>query len=189
MQKWTRRGFFLEHFLEMIALGYADLYEDRPRDALARIIERWRPLQRSLLFQIQIVEIRTTHLRGRAALAAMGDSKTQRSEHKRLEREVRAAAKTLVRTRAPWGAALAELLLAGLANRAGDQERALAHLERSISGLEGCDMALHAACARRNRGRLIAGDEGAAIVDAEDRWMTEHGIVSPASIAKTLAPA
>jgi hypothetical protein len=188
IQEWSRHGFFLEHFFELMALDYVDLYEGRPRDAWDRTLERWPALKSSLLFQVQIIKIRMNHMRGCAALAMLCDRNCPSSEKSRLQREVRAACTTLLRTKAHWAEALAGLLRAGLASSTGDSDGALAHLERSIGQLDALDMALYAACARRNRGRLLGGDAGAAEITAQDQWMRSQGIVQPASMAAMLVP-
>jgi hypothetical protein len=49
-------------------------------------------------------------------------------------------------------------------------------------------MALHAAVARRRRGELVGGTEGAALVEAANAWMHAQGIVRPDGIVGMLAP-
>jgi len=49
-------------------------------------------------------------------------------------------------------------------------------------------MALYAAAARRRRGQLLGGDEGAALVAEADSWMAKQDIKNPARMADMLAP-
>jgi hypothetical protein len=49
-------------------------------------------------------------------------------------------------------------------------------------------MMLYAAAARWQRGRILGGEEGRALVVSAERWMTEQGIVNKARMAAMLAP-
>ena len=50
------------------------------------------------------------------------------------------------------------------------------------------DMALHAAVARRRRGELLGGVQGAALLAEADAWMTGQAIRNPSRMAAMLAP-
>ena len=47
---------------------------------------------------------------------------------------------------------------------------------------------LHAMVARRQRGALLGGDHGRALVSAAETWMLGQAIASPARFAELLAP-
>jgi hypothetical protein len=74
-----------------------------------------------------------------------------------------------------------------VAGRAGD-ERALALLREALRGFEEAEMGLYAAATRRCMGRLVGGDEGAAMVRSADEWMTAQTVKEPARLAAMLAP-
>jgi hypothetical protein len=47
---------------------------------------------------------------------------------------------------------------------------------------------LFAAAARRQRGQLLGGADGAALSEQAERWMALQGIVRPEPFAELLAP-
>jgi hypothetical protein len=49
-------------------------------------------------------------------------------------------------------------------------------------------MALWAAVTRRQLGRLVGGDEGAALIAAADAFMRARSVYEPERVAATLAP-
>ena len=87
-----------------------------------------------------------------------------------------------------WSRAASEFIRAGLANIGGDRSAALAHLQKAETAFAAVDMALHTAVARRHRGTIAGGLEGAALVRAADEWMAGQGIKNPARMASMLAP-
>ena len=88
-----RLGFHLEHFYELVALTYADLYEGKGAEAHARIREAWPRLGRSHLRLVQSVNILSLELRARTALALA--ARAGAPERERLLREARAQVRAL----------------------------------------------------------------------------------------------
>ncbi len=88
----------------------------------------------------------------------------------------------------PWGNAIAALLRAGMASAREDKTSALALLASADKQFAAADMALHATVARRRRGELLGGTEGAELVAAADGWMTAQDIRNPSRMAAMLAP-
>jgi hypothetical protein len=97
-------------------------------------------------------------------------------------------ARGIERERTPWGDALALVARAGIAATRGDVDVAVRLVASSEQTLQGLDMALHAAGARRQRGRLIGGDEGTRLVADADRSMREQRIQNPERVAAMLCP-
>jgi hypothetical protein len=97
-------------------------------------------------------------------------------------------ARRIERERTPWGNALAGLVRAGIASARGDRDGALGLAAGAERDLSAADMALHAAVARRRRGEILGGAQGAALVAAADAWMSERRVRSPERIARMLAP-
>ncbi|MBX3188973.1 MAG: protein kinase [Labilithrix sp.] len=121
--------------------------------------------------------------RGRALVAA---SATRRSPSGRLRAraEGRAVARALATTGTPPGAAYATLLDALLSSGESCVER-LVEAERRFDAIS---MRALAAAARRRRGEILAGDEGAALVTSADRALADEGVRHPRRFARMLAP-
>jgi tetratricopeptide (TPR) repeat protein len=183
--RWSRQGFHVQHWFELLAQTQLDLYCGQGRAAHARVAKRWAGLARSMLLRVQLVRIEALHLRARSALAALGDDASDRGG---LLREAARAARRLAQERTPMAAALAALVRAGLAAAAGDTGAALTSLRTATGGFEAAEMPLQAAVARRRQGELVGGDEGRALIEAADAWMAEQKIKHPGRWSALVAP-
>jgi serine/threonine protein kinase len=181
IERWPA-GVHLQHLWHLFAQGDIDLYSGRYADAWKRIEEHWPILQRGLLMRVRNTRILSLYLRARSALAMAGAG--QPALLAAAERDSR----SLKHERTPWADPLAGLLLAGVAVGRREPERAVPLLGSAEEGFAAADMALHAACARRLRGELLAGEEGRALVTAADAWMVGQRIRNPARMAAMLAP-
>ncbi len=185
MSEWSKLGFHLEHFYELIALTNVDLYRGHGRAAYARIEQRWGALRRSLLpFTIQSVRILSRHARARSALRAAEEVQWDPALLRAAERDARA----LQRERSAISVALASLVRAALAATGGAEARAAALLRDAISGFDVADMKLHAAAARRRLGTLLGGEEGRTLASASDAWMASEGVKNPERLVAMIAP-
>jgi hypothetical protein len=183
---WSREGTLIHEYLDLVGHLRIDLYEGR--GAWERLTERWPGLERSLLLHVQLVRGVTRHLYATSALAAARETQRGGAEHGRLLRHAERAARRLEREKMPWTSALALLVRAGIAAERRLGPLALSHLDAALVALEGAGMALLAAAARRQRGLLLGGDEGKALVIAADAWMTGQGARNPARIGAMLIP-
>jgi hypothetical protein len=185
MAEWSKGGFHLEHFYELLARTNLDLYTDTPRDAHARIAERWRALKRSLLpWKVQSLRILSLHLRARAALAVAAQS----DKREALLHAVEADARRIARERMPWATPLATMLRAGVLRVRADEGGAASLLRDAMSSFQRVDMALHANVAGRALGALLGGAEGDALVATADAWFREQTVKRPDGFMAMLAP-
>jgi hypothetical protein len=76
-----------------------------------------------------------------------------------------------------WSSPLATLLRAGIAATRGDVTSAEAFLVDATRGLGAADMALYAAAARWQRGRLLGSDAGREETRAASAWAAGEGVV------------
>ncbi len=181
---WSKDGFHIEHYYALLALTNVDLYEGRASEAYARVVASWSALRRSLLpTTVQSLRIFAWHLRARAALAA-----AEASSDAHLLRVAKKDARAIERERMAWATPLGLLLRAGVASTRGERERAAALLRDAAGGFEAVDMALHAAVARHLLGKLVAGDEGRALVERAAAWMQSEGVKNPARLVAVIAP-
>jgi tetratricopeptide (TPR) repeat protein len=152
-----------------------------------RVESVWRAAARTLDRFVQSGFVRGLDTRARRRLAAAAQS-TDPARRAALVRGAERHARAMIREKTRWGDPLALLIRAGAASTRAEKEDAVRLLESAEAGLAAADMALHAAVARRRRGELLAGDEGAALVVAADTWMNGQGIRNPARMAAMLAP-
>lgn len=180
---WSVKGFHLTHEYAFYLGHQALLYGGDAEAAWSSISKSWPALARSFLLFYQSVRVEIVHLRARTALAmaVAGHGSRYLSA---AERDARKLAKE----RARWSAALANLIRAGVAATRGDSAAAVSHLAFAERGFEDVHMGMYAVAARRCRGTLLGGDEGARLTKAADAWMTAQQVKNPARMTALLAP-
>jgi hypothetical protein len=186
IERWSRRGFHVQHWYNLIAMAQTELYLGQGPAAYELIRERWPELRRSGVFHIQHTRIAALHLRARAALAA-----AQQSSGGARARYLKAARQLIgILRRQPdaWAGALALLAGSGLAALEGDAGATKATLVAAVRALQQSDMWLLAHAARI-AGRTHLADGPADLTpDEATTWMTEKGILDPTAIGRVLAP-
>ena len=184
MGRWSHGGYHVQHAAALRALAAASLYRGRAGEALAAVDGEWPKYRRSLLPRIQLVRVQMTEVRARCALgAAVGSA----DFHLRL-REAGRGAESLDREGLGWSAAHAAMLRAGVAAVRGDRQDAAALYAAAAAAYAAADMALNATVARRRRGRLLGGGEGAALVVRADLDLAALGVRDPVRFTALLAP-
>ena len=68
-RQWSREGFHLQHYYELLAHGQIDLYVGDGRAGLERTDQHWKALAGSMLLRVQNIRVEAHHLRARCALA------------------------------------------------------------------------------------------------------------------------
>jgi hypothetical protein len=184
--EWSKQGFHIEHYYEMVALTQADLYSGEGARAHERILARWRAFRGSLLHTVQMLGTMALQLRARSAIAAAGAAKDDRKGTllASAERDARA----IERRDVAWATPMSKLLLAGAAWRRTDATRAAALLREALQGFEAADMALYAAAANRCLGTVIGGEAGKARVREAEEWMAAGMVKDSARLTAMLAP-
>jgi hypothetical protein len=184
MATWPREPFSIPRYWELLSLTNADLYVGDDTKALARF-DSWKErIAKSLPLRVQVTRVRTRHARARAVLAVASGV----GDRAKLLAEVVDDAESLEAEGPPWAAALATSLRAGVASIQNDQSRCLSLLEMAEDRFHQADMSLDALVARRRRGEIIGGTEGALLVAESDQWMTSRGIHNKAAFARVHAP-
>ncbi|MEO8840761.1 MAG: AAA family ATPase [Kofleriaceae bacterium] len=182
---WTDKGFHLQHFNSLMALGHKDLYTDDPERARTRLAQQARGLARSRVLRLQVPRIEVLYLRARTALAIA--ARRRGSEARSLLRDAARAAAAIAGERAPWATPLAALVDATICAARGD-DSAIELAEGAARQLAAADMHLHAAVARFRVGELAGGDHGAALIDDARTVMTERGVRVPEQFVAMFAP-
>ncbi len=183
MRRWSHDGFHVQHMNRLLDEAQIDLYEGDGAGAWRRLTEQWPLLERSHLLRVQQVRIFLWHIRGRAALAAAAQGQGPASLLRAAERDARA----MWREGVPWAQALAQLLYAGAAAARGDR-RAVELLRDAAGRCDAAAMRLFAAAARRRLGICVGGEEGRALIDGADAWMTGQQVVRPERMMALLVP-
>ncbi len=181
-RQWSREGFHLQHYYELLANGQIDLYIGNGRAGLERTDRDWNALAGSLLLRVQNIRVEAQHLRARCALAeakATGD--------KRLLDLASKAARTIARERMPWALAIARLVEASVVAVRGDpgSNNALAAAEQALIA---ADMHLYAAATKYRRGQLVGGDAGSKLAATAREQLVALGARNPERIADMIVP-
>jgi serine/threonine protein kinase/tetratricopeptide (TPR) repeat protein len=186
MSAWSKRGFHIEHYYELMALTNADLYEGNGREAHDRVTTRLAVMRRSFLSRVQMVRITGSLLRGRTALAAALETKG--TERSRLLARAEESAQRMAMEQMPWATPLSGLILAGVAHLRGDTSRAISVLERAVLDADAGKLGLVAASARHALGVCKGGDEGTRLRGDAFDAVAREGAKDPASLVAMTAP-
>jgi hypothetical protein len=187
LQRWSQRGFHVQHFSDLVAQTNIDLYRGEGRAAYGRILESWPALAESLLLQVQLVRIAMYSSRARAALATAAATRDGR-ERMQLVRVAADDARRLDREKSPWASTLATLVRAGVAATHGDREAAAALLDAAARQCDALDLALLASAARRHRAGIVKGAEGARLMAQADEEIATQAVKRPQRMADALIP-
>jgi hypothetical protein len=192
VEVWPQAGFFATSYWGLYGRVEARLYRGEGQHAWELIKREWSSVRRSAFVEyIETLRLLMYHLRARTALAAAETAPGSRGFFDLRERMLRAAARAagkVERQHMPWSDPLARLIRAGIAELRGRREQALALLADAEECLVAADMRMYSAAARRQRGQLLGGAEGQALVEAADASMKEQDVREPDRIAAMLVP-
>ncbi len=185
--RWPVRGYPLQRYWHLLAHQFIDLYAGEGARLSARVEGEWSALRRSGLLLSPLIRQQMQNLRGCAALAAA----TQQTGGVRSRALLAAAERhacSVARNRIVGSVPFAALVLAGVARARAENHRATELLASAARDFDAADMRMYAVAARRQLGRVVGGDEGAALVEQADAAMRAEGIVRPDRFAAMLAP-
>ena len=181
--RWpVRDAVHMQHFNAMVSEALVDCYTGAPEKAWQRMTELWPAFERALFMRVQTLRVSAIWQRSRVAvmLAARG--------RRELLRRAAADARSLRREKVGYAEALGTLAAAEVAHLLGHAERAMALVTDAEARFGALEMRFHEACTRRQRGRLLGGDEGAALVARADAYFAAQGAVRPDKMTSILAP-
>jgi serine/threonine protein kinase/tetratricopeptide (TPR) repeat protein len=188
MGRWSRRGFLLAHYWELLGRVQIALYEGDGAAAHALITERWPAFSRSLLLRVQLISAESLFTRGRATLAFAAEHGAGSSDRARLLKSAEQDARDIESEDMAYGLPLAALLRAGARALRGEGSEAARVYAEAARGFDAAGMALFAAAARRRHGELTGGAAGEAEIADVDAWMSQHDVVDPVRMTALLAP-
>ena len=168
-----------QHFNAVMSDVTAEVYRGDATGAYDLLERNWRPFQRSLILHMQTLRCVAHFGRGRTALAA------SRQGRPGMLRVAAADARALQREKAPYCIAVGTIVEGGVRALRGDKEGAVRVLRRAAELCDGVEMRLHAAGVRWELGRILGGDEGAALVTAAEAALRAQNVRSPARMVTT----
>lgn len=188
---WDGGDFELPQYLHLVADVQIALYRGDARRAFERVVAAWPRAVASMSLYVQNFRVTLRHLRGRAAVAlaaTLGGGPVARLERAALLRLARADARRLADDDVAWSPALADALEAAVLAQSGEESAAATVLARAADRFRELDMLLHAAAADHERGRLVGGAGGRALLRAAEEWMVAEHVASPEELAAALVP-
>ncbi|MDP9194969.1 MAG: protein kinase [Acidobacteriota bacterium] len=184
MDRWSLRGFYFQHYLEMFAENQTDLYMGNWASAWRRSDERWPLMKSSFLLRIPFVKLEALHLVGRTALAAAAAS----GDVTLLERAERNAREIEKEKAEAWAQPFALALRAGVASLRGAHDDAADTLSLAARAFEKWDLLLYAKAADYRRGILTGRAGGAAITASAEEWLHARGVKNVPRLMDVLMP-
>jgi hypothetical protein len=182
---WSPVGYHVQHFYFALGKTSVALYAGRHPDAIEQARQLRLDVSRSLLKRVQRVRIGVQSLGARTLLASMthGAALTPAAL-----RAVEDAADAIQREHCAYARPQAQLLRAGVASLRGHPDKVVAALREARSGFEAMDMRAHAACTSIRLGRILAGDEGRALVEHGLALLETQRVATPERLLGLLAP-
>ncbi len=191
-EAWPQKGNVMGVYWGLYAKVEAALYRGDPAAAAALLAREEGEAGGHTHYKLmEILRLVMAHLEGRAMLASAGTTAPTGRYFGVQRRLIRAAAlrvRRIERPNAAWANPLAKLLRGGVANLRDQQDDAAQLLNAAADGFDAAGMRMYAAAARRQRGRLLGGDEGRELIRLADDFMTAEGVREPDRIAHMLAP-
>jgi hypothetical protein len=185
MRDWPESGFYRQHLWALCARAEADIYADRPTDALERLERYWDDAKRWGHFWPVHTHADMLYLRGRASLAAALQRQTDRSK---LLASARRDASKLAKMGSQYSTPAALLLRAGAAALEGKEGAAVKHLGAARDVCAVAQLIHHEAAARWQLSALIGGVAADDEQRAATRLLGDAGVSNQAGLARALAP-
>jgi hypothetical protein len=188
MRQWSKRGFHLEHYYELVALTNTDLYDGDAKGALARVAARWTPMRRSFITRIQIVRLYALNLRARAAVAVAAREPGPGAREAQLASASRDVA-SLLGEEAPWARPPALVIRAAIAHLRHDDAQAITLLHTAVREATAQRAGLVAAAAKHALGRCMGpSEEGKRMMSEAKESVAADGGKAPERLVAMLAP-
>ena len=185
-ERWSLRGYQIQHWNAMASNALLDLYAGDIHSAHQRLTDGWEPMRRSLLTKIQIIRFEVNELRARAAIAVAKVSSG--AERDALLALAAQQTERIGKEGHAWTNAIATLRRAGVCEVRGDSAGAIREYRAAVEQCDGAALGMHAAAARVRLGGLVGGDEGAALRDGAIAFMRAEEVKNPEALVALYAP-
>jgi hypothetical protein len=186
IERWSRKGFHVQHWYHLVATVQSELYGGHGSAAFACVEQHWSQLKRVHFFHIQHTRIAACHLRVRTALAAAREAEGK--EQRRYTKIAQQGAEWLARQQDDWARAFAKLTDSALCALNGERDTAAQRLQSAIRMLEQDGLSLFAHAAQIAGHGLLPGDRKDLRETLSWKWMVDRGVHNPAALSGMLAP-
>jgi GNAT superfamily N-acetyltransferase len=178
----------LQHLFALASRLDLALYRRRPEDATSRIAPEWKQIRRSLVDRppLQGLVLRSTLLRH--AVACANQAARGSSRHREALATARGHLRSFPRKSVPVIVHCATMFEGLIAEAEGRPEEAIARYRAALPGLAQTDTHLFEHAVRYRLGRLIGGDEGAALGENVRRWLEAESVRDPETMLDMLLP-
>ncbi len=180
----TRDAWHMQHYWYSLSETHDCLYT-ADGGAWDRFVEQKRLLKRNMLYRITAMRTEMWFYRG---LAAISRAQWLPADAPRMRREAGRSARKLWREGVDPTRAQACLIRAGLAGLSSRPDQAIEWFDRARHYAAASNMAMVAAAADRQRGHLLGGDEGAALIAEAEAFMRAQRVVAPDRFSRLYAP-
>jgi serine/threonine protein kinase len=182
---WEPGGWHLQRYQHLVASLQVLLYERRGADAYDLAEREWPTLEGAQLLRLESPRIELLQLRARAALGSLAHGNGDRRS---LMAGCARDADGIAGSDLLWAAPLAAMIRGALAERVGDDRRAVKEWTAAAAGFDGASMGLFAHVTRDALGAVMGGAEGRRLREATARWMVAEGVRDPAALAGCILP-
>ncbi len=184
--RWSLRGYQLQHWNEMASNALLDIYAGDIEAARKRLEAGWGPISRSLLTKIQVVRFEVHELHARSAIAAARVATG--NDRARLLKIAEHHTDKLGREDLAWTKAITALRRAGVCETYQDSDAAVREYRAAIVAADAAELGMHAAAARVRLGALLGGDEGSALRDTGFATLRAEEVKNPDAFVALYAP-
>jgi hypothetical protein len=183
-ERWSKKEFYQQHFLLLLAQIEIALYSGKPEQAWQLIEDKQRVLKKSFVLKAQIFQILWLYAFARTVLAMFKSSK----DIYFLKLAEQAAQKIQYENMA-WSNPFVKVIRAAIASHNQKTNQALELLKEASLGFESADMKLYATATLRHKGKILLGNQGDDLIKLADIYLTGQKIKLPEKFATLLIPA
>jgi eukaryotic-like serine/threonine-protein kinase len=181
-------GYQLQHMLALSSRIDLALYRGDPERVTARAASDWKPIRRSLVDRPPMQGMLLRFALVRHAVACANQAAPGSSRYKEALSQARKHTRAL-RGSLPLLGHCANICDGLIAEATGDPEGAVRLYRAALDGLDDVNAHTFAHAARYRVGKIIGGDEGAALCSAVDAWLAREGVRDPDRMLAMMLPA
>jgi eukaryotic-like serine/threonine-protein kinase len=181
-------GYQLQHLLALSSRIDLALYRGDPERISARVVSDYKPIRRSLVDRPPMQGMLLRFALVRHAVACANEAERGSSRHREALAQARKHARAL-RGSVPLTGHCANICEGLIAESNGDRDTAVTLYRAALAGLDDADAHMFAHAARYRVGKIIGGDEGAALCSTVDAWLAREGVRAPDRMLHMMLPA